>query len=191
MRTQTEVLLDCVRRLNATGVPYMLTGSMASNAWGQARFTHDIDIVVQYAAKDVPAIVQAFTPGFFIQEMSVRNALRPPYQFNAIDEQSPLKVDIWSLRPEPFEQEMFRRRMVIDLEGQPMSVATPEDTLLHKLYWNKLSPSERQLGDAAGIFAVQTEANLDLIYMRHWAAEIGVSDTLEKILSGEIRPKTT
>src|SRR5688572_11618909 len=101
MRTQSEVLLDCVRRLNATGVPYMVTGSMASNAWGQARFTHDIDIVVHFAAKDVPAIVRAFTPGFFIQEMSVRTALRPPYQFNAIDEQSPLKVDIWSLRPEP------------------------------------------------------------------------------------------
>jgi len=31
--TEQELLLDCVRRLNQTGVAYMLTGSMASNAW--------------------------------------------------------------------------------------------------------------------------------------------------------------
>ena len=190
MRTQNDVLLDCVRRLNATGLPYMLTGSMASNAWGQARFTHDIDLVMQYAAKDVDAIVRAFTPGFFIQEISVRNALRPPYQFNAIDEQSPLKVDVWTLRPEPVEQEMFRRRVVIDFAGEPLSVATAEDVILSKLRWHKMFPSDRQLSDMAGIVAVQAD-NLDLSYLRHWAAVIGESATLEKILSGEIRPKTT
>jgi hypothetical protein len=35
--TEQELLLDCVRRLNASGVIYMLTGSMASNAWGIPR----------------------------------------------------------------------------------------------------------------------------------------------------------
>jgi hypothetical protein len=28
-------------------------------------------------------------------------------------------------------------------------------------------------------------------YLRHWAKEIGVSETLEKLFSGKIRPKTT
>ena len=45
--TEQELLLDCVRRLNASGVDYMLTGSMASNAWGIPRTTHDLDFVVQ------------------------------------------------------------------------------------------------------------------------------------------------
>ena len=62
--------------------------------------------------------------------------------------------------------------------------------MLHKLYWNKLSPSERQLGDAAGVFAVQA-GNLDLDYLRRWANDLAVTDTLEKTLNGEIRPKTT
>jgi len=30
--TERELLLDCLRRLNQTGIAYMLTGSMASNA---------------------------------------------------------------------------------------------------------------------------------------------------------------
>lgn len=190
MRSEREVLINCVQRLNASQIPYMLTDSMASNAWGMARSTHDIDIVMHFSPTDVATVVQAFTPGFFIQEMSVRNALRPPYQFKAINEQSPLKVDIWVLRPEPFEREMFRRRVVIDYDSVPISIATAEDVLLHKLYWNKLSPSERQLGDAAGIFAVQSD-QLDMKYLRHWANELGVSEVLEQILNGTIRPKST
>lgn len=190
MRSEREVLVDCLQRLNASGLRYMLTGSMASNAWGMPRTTHDIDVVVHITAADVPKVVQAFSDGFFIQEMSVRNALRPPHQFNAIDEQSPLKIDFWVLTTEPFAQEMFRRRIQIELEGVPASIATPEDVLLHKLYWNKLSPSERQLGDAAGIYAVQQDA-LDLPYLRHWAVELKVVDTLERILNGRIRPKST
>lgn len=32
--TERELLVDCLRRLNRTGVIYYLTGSMASNYWG-------------------------------------------------------------------------------------------------------------------------------------------------------------
>jgi hypothetical protein len=190
MRTERELLLDCVRRLNASKLPYMVTGALASIAWGQPRTTHDVDVVMQYGPADVATVVQAFTPGFFIQELSVRNALKPPYQFNALDELSPLKVDVWLLRNEPIEREMFRRRKVIDLHGEPMVVASPEDTILSKLRWWKISPSDRQLDDCAGIIAVQGN-DLDLTYLRHWANESGVDDTLERILSGEIGPKTT
>jgi hypothetical protein len=45
--TEQELLLECVRRLNSCGLKYMLTGSMASNAWGIPRTTHDLDFVIQ------------------------------------------------------------------------------------------------------------------------------------------------
>jgi hypothetical protein len=190
MRTERDVLVDCLHRLNASGIEYMLTGSMASNAWGMSRLTHDIDIVVQFTEADVDTIVRAFSDGYFIQEISVRSALRPPYQFNAIDQHSTLKIDFWLRTNEPFAKEMFGRRFTVEFEGTPAWVATAEDVFLHKLYWNKLSPSERQVGDAVGIVAVQQDA-LDVPYMRHWAKELGVEDMLERILSGKIRPKTT
>lgn len=40
---EQALLLDCGRRLNRAAVEYMLTGSMASNAWGIPRTTHDLD----------------------------------------------------------------------------------------------------------------------------------------------------
>jgi hypothetical protein len=69
-------------------------------------------------------------------------------------------------------------------------LATAEDVILHKLYWNLLTPSERQLNDAAGVVAVQGSA-LDSGYLQKWAVELGVSTVLEDLLANRIRPKST
>src|SRR2546430_891965 len=112
--TEQELLVDCLKRLNSCGIPYFLTGSMASNYWGVPRTTHDLDFVVQLSAEAIVPLVNAFQGDYFIQESSVRGALRPPYQFNALDQRSALKIDFWVLTNGPFEQQMFaRRRQVV------------------------------------------------------------------------------
>jgi hypothetical protein len=103
--TEQELLLDSLKRLNGSGIEYFLTGSMASNYWGVPRSTHDLDFVVQLQAESVPRLVQAFAGNYFIQESSALAALEPPYQFNAIDQRSALKVDFWVLRDDPFSLE--------------------------------------------------------------------------------------
>ena len=69
-------------------------------------------------------------------------------------------------------------------------IATAEDVILHKLYWDSLTPSERQISDAAGVVAVQSDS-IDRDYMQQWASELGVSEKLSKLLAGEIKPKST
>ncbi len=187
---ERELLVDCLRRLNRTGVTYFLTGSMASNYWGIPRTTHDLDFVVQLSAAAVPRIVQEFGENFDLDEAAVRSALQPPYQFNAIDQRTALKVDFWLARPEPFAEEMLRRRVATTLFAEPAWIATAEDVVLQKLVWARLSPSERQYGDAAGVVTVQGEA-LDKDYMRRWAGELQVAGELERLFGGEIRPKNT
>ena len=187
---ERELLLDCLRRLNRTGINYYLTGSMASNYWGIPRTTHDLDFVVQLPTSAVPRIVQEFSGDFYIDEAAVRAAFQPPHQFNAIDTRSALKVDFWLPQPDPFDREMFRRRVSATLFGEQAWICTAEDVILHKLVWNRMSPSDRQLGDAAGVVAVQAEA-LDKNYLRHWAQELKLTSELERLLSGEIRPKQT
>jgi hypothetical protein len=116
--------------------------------------------------------------------------INPPHQFNAIDTRSALKVDFWLPGSEPFDREMFQRRVPASLFGEPAWIATAEDVILHKLLWNRISPSERQLGDAASVMAVQNEA-LDKNYSRHWAHNLGVTNDLDRLFNGEIRPKQT
>jgi len=187
---ERELLVDCLRRLNGTGVTYYLTGSMASNYWGIPRTTHDLDFVVQLPASAVVGIVQAFSRDYYIDEAAVRAAYQPPHQFNAIDTRSALKVDFWLPKPEPFDQEMLRRRVSVTLFGEPAWIATAEDVILHKLLWNRITPSDRQLGDAAGVVAVQADV-LDKDYLRRWARKLRVDEELERLLAGEIKPKQT
>ncbi len=188
--TEQELLVDCLRRLNHAGITYYLTGSMASNYWGIPRTTHDLDFVIQLPPSAVGKIVSAFSPDYFIDEASVRAAFQPPHQFNAIDTRSALKVDFWFPGPKAFDREMLRRRTPATLFGEPAWITTAEDSILHKLVWNKITPSERQLGDAAGVAAVQGE-KLDRSYLRHWAQALGVSSELNQLLSGAIKPKRT
>ena len=187
---ERELLVDCLHRLNQTGVTYYLTGSMASNYWGIPRTTHDLDFVVQLPISAVPLIVQEFSGDFYIEEAAMRAAYQPPHQFNAIDTRSALKVDFWLSKPEAFNREMLQRRVKVTLFGEPAWIATAEDVILHKLIWNRISPSERQLGDAAGVVAVQAD-DLDKNYLRHWAQELKLTDELERLLSGKIKPKQT
>jgi hypothetical protein len=190
MRTERELLVDCLQRLNRVGVPYMLVGSMASNYWGIPRSTHDLDFVLLLQKSDVAGLAAAFREGFFLQPESIRSVFWPPYQFNAIDEQSALKVDFWLLRDEAFEQAAFDRREHVTLFGTPAWITTAEDVILHKFYWHKLTPSDRQLHDAAGVYAVQAGA-LDVSYLRQWASMLGVEQELEDLFAGKLKPKTT
>jgi len=188
--TERELLVDCLRRLNRAEITYYLTGSMASNYWGIPRTTHDLDFVIQLPPSATAKIVSAFSPEYFIDEASVRAAYQLPHQFNAIDSRSALKVDFWLPRPAPFDREMLRRRVRVTLLGEPAWITTPEDSILHKLLWNQITPSDRQLGDAAGVVGVQGE-KLDRSYLQQWAEALGVSGELDQLLRGDIRPKRT
>jgi hypothetical protein len=190
MRSEREFLVDVLAQLDATGIDYMLTGSMASNYWGIPRTTHDLDFVLMMNPDQVDRLVAAFETGLFIQRDSVRSAFRPPFQFNVLDEQSALKADFWLLREDDFETTAFRRRVKVTLFDVSAWIATAEDVVLHKLYWNSLTPSDRQLGDAAGVYAVQS-SSLDFNYLRHWAAILDVQAELDALIEGRIRPKQT
>ena len=187
---ELALLADCLKRLNALPVEYYVTGSMASNFWGIPRTTHDLDFVIRIERSAIRPLVDAFAADFYIDPDAVQAAFLPPYQFNAIDTRSALKVDFWLPTPAAFDQEMLRRRIQQSIAGIPAWIATAEDVILHKLIWNRITPSDRQMRDAAGVWVVQ-EKRLDRAYLARWANELGVSDDLQKIITGQVRPKST
>ena len=51
----------------------------------------------------------------------------------------------------------------------------PEDVLIAKLEWMKISPSENQRQDDAGIVTVQGE-NLDRVYIEKWVDTLDLAE---------------
>jgi hypothetical protein len=101
--------------------------------------------------------------------------------FNLIDSHTGDKVDFWLLTDQPFDRMRFSRRRVEEVMGLQIAVSAPEDTILAKLRWAKLSGgSKKQFTDALRVYEVQS-GNLDIAYLQDWANKIGVKDLLEEI----------
>ena len=62
-----------------------------------------------------------------------------------------------------------------------MKVSIPEDTILAKLSWAKMSGGgERYIRDALGVYLVQ-EPSLDARYLDEWAHRLSVEDLLARV----------
>jgi hypothetical protein len=145
---QQEFVKEILARLERAGVVYTVTGSIASNLWGTPRTTHDVDIVIVLTAADVNRMVAAFGDTYYLSEAAVREAVLQGPMFNVIDSSSGLKAGFWVAKGDPFNQSMLSRRCRLEIvPGQEAFVGTPEEVLLHKLVWNQITPSDRQLSD--------------------------------------------
>jgi hypothetical protein len=179
---QQELLKTVVRALDAAGIDYMLTGSLASSMQGEPRSTHDIDIVVTIPRSSVPHLVAAFKePDFYLDARSIEDAIQSEGMFNLIDTREGDKVDFWILTPDPFDQSRFARKIIEEVLGGRVKVSSPEDTILAKLRWCKLSGgSEKQFIDALRVYEVQKE-NLDIAYIEAWAKRLQVESLWTRV----------
>ncbi len=186
--SQQKLLEKVIRVLDQAGIEYMITGSVASSLQGEPRSTHDIDMVVTIEESKAPELAGAFpAPDFYLDEQSIVEAIAgPPAQsmFNLIELDSGDKVDFWILSSQDFDRTRFSRRIRQEFEGFEMQLSSPEDTILSKLRWAKLSGgSEKQFVDALGVYEVQY-GKLDLDYLDRWAKKLEV-DCLWQRLKAE------
>lgn len=182
--TQEDVVGRIVDVLTQLGVPYMVAGSFASNLHGVPRMTQDADVVIDADEATALRLVRALEPEFYVSEEAAREATRLERMFNAIHLETGFKIDLVIKKSRPFSAEELRRRETATLAGRTVAFATAEDTVLTKLEWAKLSDSDRQYGDAAGIIAVQGR-RLDWPYLERWAAALDVEELLGRARRAE------
>jgi hypothetical protein len=181
------VTISVIAILEKLEVRYLIGGSLASTVHGMVRTTQDSDIVAELRPEHVESLVRLLEGEFYIDEESIASAVAQHTSFNIIHRESMFKVDIFIPPLSPFMREQLSRarRQVFTVEPRVEAlVATAEDTLLAKLEWYRMGNevSERQWRDVLGILKIQA-GNLDLVYLRHWAKELKVSDLLEHAMS--------
>jgi hypothetical protein len=165
-----------VDALEQAGIPYMVTGSFASSAHGVVRSTRDVDIVIAANEEQLRLFIAQFpNDQFYADEYDALDALRHQSQFNIIDFATSWKADLIIRKDRDFSRVEFNRRRPHVLQGVAVFIASPEDVLVAKLEWARMSESERQIDDAAGILATQGAA-LDHAYVEQWVRELGLDE---------------
>ncbi|HSG71814.1 MAG TPA: hypothetical protein VLA12_15470 [Planctomycetaceae bacterium] len=181
---QSELLNRAVTVLEGAGIPYMVTGSLASSAQGEPRSTHDIDLVVDLNVGQINTLLAAFpAPEYYLSEASIQEAIRDRRMFNLLELSTGDKIDFWIVTDDEYDQTRFARRIKDEIDGIIVDVSTPEDTILMKLRWAKSSGgSEKQYHDALRVYEVQSQL-LDTAYMLQWVAKLEVKGLWERIVS--------
>jgi hypothetical protein len=178
------IALAVARVLEALGVSHTIGGSIASSFAGEPRSTVDIDFIAALDESQVPGLVSALSPDFYVDDASLRRAIRTRASSNLIHHATQLKVDIFVAGGTPLDQQQLQRRQEVAIApGQTLHVHPPEDILLQKLRWYRRGgeTSDRQWRDILGIIRVQGP-HLDRDYLARNAPVLGVADLLTRAL---------
>ncbi|MCB9664424.1 MAG: hypothetical protein H6732_09935 [Alphaproteobacteria bacterium] len=180
---QLGVALVVGAALEAAGAQWMIGGSVATSAYGEPRATHDVDLVSDLRISGVPPFVEALGDAFYVDADVVRDAARRRASFNVIHFLTTEKIDVFCTGERFAAHGLQHRRFLTLPDGRTAPVAAPEDMVVEKLRWFRRGGevSDRQLRDVRGVLQVLGHT-LDQVRMRRWAAEVGVSDLLEREL---------
>lgn len=146
-----DPFLSFVRPLNALGIPYMITGSLAAIYYGEPRLTNDIDLVVFLKPGDAPRLIEAFPADDFYcppeEVLLLETAREHRGHFNLIHHESGWKADVYLMGQDPLHTWGMARVRVGTVDGEPARFAPPEYVIIRKLEFFREGGSEKHIRD--------------------------------------------
>jgi hypothetical protein len=178
--TPDEAVVAVIGALEASHLPYMIVGSLATNFHGIPRSTADADFVLALAPHALERFTESLPPELRLQPQgsfeTVTGTLRYVIELDA----SPFVCELFVLSDDPHDRDRFSRRERVDILGRTASIASAEDMIVTKLRWAQLGNRHKDVDDARNIIAVR-DHDLDWPHIRRWCAEHGTLDLLEQI----------
>ena len=180
---QYELLRHLVGCFESVGIRYIVTGSMASMAYGEPRFTNDIDVVADIKEEHIAGLKHCFPEGeFYLSEEAVREAISEWQQFNIIHPASGLKIDVIVRKKNAFDDSRFHRYKRFNFtEDTAANFASPEYVIIKKMEFYKEGGSEKHIRDITGILKVSGGA-IDYSYIGKWAEKLDIKEVWEAVL---------
>ena len=177
-------LIDVLDRLKVT---WYVGGSVASTVHGRFRATNDVDVIAVLREEHASQLHVALEADHYVDEESIRDAVRHRSSFNLVHFGTGLKIDVFIAADTEYEAGV-RARLVSEPIGDARSprrlwIASAEDTILAKLAWYRRGGgiSERQWRDVQGVIELRG-TDLDVVYLNRWAPVLGVADLLYRVL---------
>jgi hypothetical protein len=181
-----EALAFVIDALNDLGAPYIVTGSVVSNAYGDPRSTIDADFVLQASPDAIAQLRSRLSQQFDPETQMAFETVTGKTQHKFRHKSSKFLVEIFEARlDDPHEQSRFSRRRETTLLGRRTFFPTAEDVIVGKLRWYKQIRREKDWGDLKKVMRRQATL-LDWNYVNRWSAEHGTSELLHQ-LSREVQ----
>jgi hypothetical protein len=152
----------------------MVTGSVGAMLFSRPRLTNDMDIIIELYDKDIDMFVKEFSGGdYYLPDKEViKDEIDNSGQFNIIHATSGTKVDFIIRKNNEFAFEEFSRKLKVPFaEGIEATSATPEDIIISKMRYYKMSPSEKHIDDIKSIISVMKN-ELDVEYVNLWTQKL-------------------
>jgi hypothetical protein len=184
--TPLELLETVARKLDRLGLRYLVTGSIASSAYGEPRFTNDIDIVVELPEAKVAALCAAFpAPEYYVSRDAATVAARDRRLFNIIHPESGFKVDVIVPPDSDFEASRWARRRALPVSPScDVYFAAPEDVILKKLHYFREGGSQKHVRDIVSVLRIRG-GDIDRAYLENWVRQLGLETEWALITSAE------
>lgn len=188
----TDLLRHTVNHLDHLGLDYLVTGSVATIAYGEPRFTNDIDIAIDLPIERVTAFCAGYAnEEFYLSAEAISEAARTKRHFNVIHPGAGYKIDFILLTDSEFDRSRRARgRAVNALPERTVSFASPEDVILKKMVFFQEGGSEKHMRDIAGVLRLGKVA-IDRSYIYDWAVRLGLTDLWEVVQRRADEPPST
>ena len=166
---QAELLSYLLDVLESGHFRYGITGSHATMAYGESRFTNDIDVVMELDAASFERFRAAFPfPDFYINEGATVAVARGG-MFNVVRPDSGLKIDV--IVPEKdFDRQQLNHvvRAPVNPAGRMASFISPEDVIIKKMAAYNEGESDKHLRDITGVLK-SLGPRVNRPYIEQWA----------------------
>ena len=172
-------------RLNRLGIPYAVTGSVASIIYGEPRLTHDVDIVLFLPADKIDAFIKIFPlEEFYVPPHEVlMNEIKRETRGNCniIHQKTGFKADIYFVGQDSFQQWAIENANEIRLSKESViRIAPPEYVIVKKLEFFKEGHAQKHISDIKAIIEnSKDQINFDLL--DSFIAEHGLENEWQKV----------
>jgi len=158
---EANLFLMFTRRMNALGVAYMVSGSVAVIIYGEPRLTHDVDLIVVLDREHIARLPEVFPPAEFYcpppEVIAVEAAREQRGHFTIIHHETGFKADVYLSGRDPLHAWGLARARRLDVEGEALVVAPPEYVIVRKLEYYREGGSGKHLRDIRSMLDTSAE----------------------------------
>lgn len=146
-----DLFVIFTERLDRAGVPYIVTGSVASIVYGEPRVTLDIDLVVQIDVAGVETFMGVFPPKEFyvppVETVKEEAGRSERGHFSLLHHETGFKADVYLPGSDSFQRWALENPRRIDFRGRSLPIAPAEYVIVKKLEYYEEGGSEKHLRD--------------------------------------------